>query len=61
MNGKDDNGKPIMDYGEASFDSDKPVFYLGHSCDEWIIGDHEQAEAFIKQLQALMKKHPKED
>lgn len=30
-------------------------FWLGHSCDEWVIGDIEAAKEFLKDLETLIK------
>ena len=31
-------------------------FYLPHSCDEWVIGDLEDAKDFVKSLSELIEK-----
>lgn len=35
---------------------DKPLFYLPHSCDEWLIGDVKAMEYFLKEGSALLAK-----
>lgn len=55
MDGHDEDGKPIMQYDEAYWGKDgQKVFSLGHSCDEWVIGDKKKALEFIAQLQELV-------
>lgn len=57
MDGHDELGNP-----EICCDGDvlvrKKLFYLNHSCDEWIIGGTEQAKQFIAQLQKLVNENP---
>lgn len=57
MDGHDDNGEPIICCDDGNLDSEK-LFYLGHSCDEWIIGGSEQVKEFISELQKLLDKNP---
>ena len=38
-------------YGTGTFyGGDEEVFYLDHSCDEWVIGDLEDAKKFAEDL-----------
>lgn len=56
MNGRNSLDEPIMGYGKVDYHEYKRQVYLGHSCDEWIIGTVKEAERFIKKLQVLVDK-----
>ena len=43
-------------YGTDWKFKDKKIFLLPHSCESWIIGGKEEAEALIADLQELIKK-----
>lgn len=44
-----------INYGDESL-ADEKVFYLDHQCDEWIVGDIEDAKKFAKDLLDLIEK-----
>lgn len=51
-------------YGKLYYDSRNEehsdgdgVVYLPHSCEDWVIGNKEEVETMIKDLQKLLKKH----
>lgn len=54
MNGRDADGEAIIEYKPDFNDDDKLKLMLGHSCDEWIIGDLEEAKHFYAQLGAAI-------
>ena len=43
-----------INYGKEIF-MDEVSFYLGHSCDEWIIGGLKEAKQFAKDLLKTIK------
>ena len=43
-----------INYGKSAWE-DKEVFYLDHSCDEWIIGSLEEAKQFAEDLLKIIK------
>lgn len=55
MDGHNSENEPIIGYDELNGE-EKPVFFLGHSCDEWIIGDIEQAKEFHKLIGEIINK-----
>ncbi len=48
----------MINYGSTDLYSSylKDVFWLPHSCDEWVIGDLAKAKAFSDELRALIAK-----
>jgi hypothetical protein len=42
-----------IEYGKP-FLADESVFFLPHSCDEWVIGNLESAKRFSKELTELI-------
>ncbi len=41
-------------YGNCGYD-EEVVFFLDHSCDEWVIGNLKDAKNFLKDLQKTIK------
>lgn len=50
------NNNKIIQYGKTCENEDEEVFYLNHSCDEWVIGNIEEAKAFLQELQDKIRK-----
>lgn len=50
--------KTLLHYGEVSsfFNSDEKLFYLDHFCDEWVIGNIDDARQLVDDLQELIEK-----
>jgi|GEM_PF-6236175 len=63
MDGRDNNGKPIITYEKEYGDETRKIM-LGHSCEEWVIGTPEEAKEFIVQLEDVIKRaeaNPEQD
>ena len=48
--------KGDLQYGWNASSDGKEGYYLPHSCDEWHIGDEENARALIEDLEELIAK-----
>ena len=53
---KETKQKGYINYSDKPYESEgKLVFYLSHSCDEWIIGNLEEAKKFAQDLLDMIK------